>query len=160
MAGPVVGALYLVDAAGSRARIARLAAIGRSRSTSSAGHVVRNGAGRLGRASNLAVVLTVGLAAMALSATIVAALARARARSGAGLSTLAPAVALGLVVDELVPAELGRASRHRARAGSTRHRAPPDVLPDLSAAIRSIEEGGSADDAAERLRGIAVDLRD
>jgi signal transduction histidine kinase len=162
MAGPVVGALYLVDAAGSRARIARLAAIGAvalylvgwamSYATAQDDWVVLR---------NLAVVLTVGLAAMALSATIVAALARARARSGAGLSTLAPAVALGLVVDELVPGRtrtrLTAIERERARLATELH---ADVLPDLSAAIRSIEEGGSADDAAERLRGIAVDLRD
>jgi signal transduction histidine kinase len=98
---------------------------------------------------------------MALSATIAGALARARARSGAGLSTLAPAVALGLVVDELVPGRtrtrLTAIERERARLATELH---ADVLPDLSAAIRSIDEGGSAVDAAERLRGIAVDLRD
>ena len=162
VAGPVVGALYLVAAAGSRARIARFAAIGAvalylvgwavSYATAQNDWVVLR---------NLAVVLTVGIAAVAFSATIAAALARARARSGADSSTLASAVVLGLVVDELVPGRnrtrLTAVERERARLATELH---ADVLPDLSAAIRSIEEGGSADDAAERLRGIAVDLRD
>jgi signal transduction histidine kinase len=162
VAGPVVGALYLVAAAGSRARIARFAAIGAvalylvgwavSYATAQNDWVVLR---------NLAVVLTVGIAAVAFSATIAAALARARARSGADSSTLAPAVVLGLVVDELVPGRnrtrLTAVERERARLATELH---ADVLPDLSAAIRSIEEGGSADAAAERLRGIAVDLRD
>jgi hypothetical protein len=120
VAGPVVGALYLVAAAGSRARIARFAAIGAvalylvgwavSYATAQNDWVVLR---------NLAVVLTVGIAAVAFSATIAAALARARARSGADSSTLAPAVVLGLVVDELVPGRnrtrLTAVERERAR---------------------------------------------
>ena len=162
VAGPVVGALYVIDAAGSRVRIARFAAIGAvalylvgwavSYATAQDDWVVLR---------NLAVVLTVGIAAVAFSATLASAFARARARSGVGLSTLAPAVALGMVVDEFVPGRnrtrLTAIERERARLATELH---ADVLPDLSAAIRAIEEGGSADEAARRLRAIAVDLRD
>jgi signal transduction histidine kinase len=162
VAGPIVGVLYVVDAAGSRARIARFVAIGAvtlylvawaaSYATAQDDWVVLR---------NLAVVLTIGIAAVAFAGTIASAFARARARSGAGSSTLAPAVVLGMVVDELVPGRnrtrLTAIERERARLATELH---TDVLPDLSAAIRSIEEGGSADEAAQRLRAIAVDLRD
>lgn len=161
LAGPVVGALYLVDGVGTRSRITRFAAIGMvtlylvgwaaSYATAQDDWVVIR---------NLAVALTVGIAAVAFSATIASAFARARARSGAGLSTLAPAIVLGLV-DELVPGRnqtrLTAIEREHARLATDLH---ADVLPDLSAAIRTIEEGGSADEAAQRLRAIAVDLRD
>ncbi len=162
VAGPVVGALYVVAAAGPRARIARFAAIG-AVAAYLVGWAVSYATAQDDWVAlrNLSVVLTVGIAAVAFSATVASAFARARARSGAGLSTLAPAVALGLVVDELVPGRtrtrLTAIERERARLATELH---ADVLPDLSAAIRSIEEGGSAVDAAERLRGIAVDLRD
>ena len=162
LAGPVVGVLYVVDAAGSRARIARFVAIGAvslylvgwaaSYATAQDNWVALR---------NLAVVLTFGIGAVAFTATIAAAFARARARSGASLSTLAPAVALGMVVDELVPGRnrtrLTAIERERARLATELH---ADVLPDLSAAIRSIEEGGSADESAQRLRAIAADLRE
>ncbi len=162
LAGPVAGVLYVVAAAGSRARIARFVAIGAvtfyllawgaSYATAQDDWVVLR---------NLAVLLTVGIAAVAFAATLASAFARAQARSGASMSTRAPAVALGLVVDELVPGRtrtrLTAIERERARLATELH---ADVLPDLSAAIRSIEEGGSADEAAERLRAIAADLRD
>ena len=162
MAGPVVGALYFVAATGSGARIARFAAIGVV-ALYLVGWAVSYATGQDDWVvfRNLAVVLTVGIAAVAFSVTIASAFARARARSGADSSTLAPTVVLGLVVDELVPGRnrtrLTAIERERARLATELH---ADVLPDLSAAIRSIEDGGSADEAAERLRGIAVDLRD
>lgn len=162
LAGPALAALYVVDAAGSTARIARFVAIGAvtlylvgwaaSFATAQDDWVALR---------DLAVVLTVGIAAVAFAATIASAFARARARSGASLSTVAPVVALGLVVDEFVPGRnrtrLTAIERERARLATELH---ADVLPDLSAAIRAIEEGGSADEAAQRLRAIAVDLRD
>ncbi len=162
LAGPIVGALYAVDATRQMARIARFVAIG-AVSLYLVGWAASYATARGDWVAlrNVAVVLTVGIAAVAFSATIASAFARARARSGGGLSTLAPAVALGLVVDDLVPGRnrtrLTAIERERARLATELH---ADVIPDLSATIRSIEEGGSADEAAQRLRAIAADLRE
>lgn len=162
LGGPLVGVLYVVDTAGSWARIARFVAIG-AVTLFLLGWAASYAAAQDDWVAirNLAVVLTIGIAGVAFTGAIASALARARARSGAGLSALAPAVALGLVVDEFVPGRnqtrLTAIERERARLATELH---ADVLPDLSAAIRSIEQGGSADEAAQTLRAIAADLRD
>lgn len=111
---------------------------------------------------DLSVTLTLGLGMLGLATTIRLAVLRARARSSdSSLGQMAPVVELGLVVDELVPGRsrtrLTAIERERARLANDLH---ADVLPDLSAVIRSIEEGTSPDEAAQRLQHIAAELRE
>lgn len=162
LAGPLVGALYVVAIARPTARTARLIVLaavalyllvwGLSYATAQDDWIMLR---------DLSAAITLGLGAVALGATFLSASARARARTGAALSSLSPVAALSLVIDELVPGRnrtrLTAIERERARLATELH---ADVLPDLSAVIRSIEGGASAEQAAERLRGIAAELRD
>jgi signal transduction histidine kinase len=105
------------------------------------------------------VIVTLGLGAMALSVTLRAAALRARARA-IGPASVPLAAMVGLVADELIPGRsrtrLSAIERERARLANELH---GDVLSDLSAVIRTMEEGASPEAAAERLRSIAADLR-
>ncbi len=102
------------------------------------------------------VIVTLGLGAMALSATLRAAALRARARA-IDPASVPLAVMVGLVADELIPGRprtrLSAIERERAKLANELH---ADVLPDLSAVIRSIEGGASPEASAERLRSIAA----
>lgn len=106
-------------------------------------------------------VLSVVFAIAAAASTMASAFARARARSTASPATLSSTAAVGLIADEFIPGRsrtrLTAIERERARLATELH---ADVLPDLSAVIRSVEDGASAQEAAERLRGIAAELRD
>lgn len=162
LSGPLVGALFLAAATRPRPMAARLLVL----ATGAAVLLVwafwyMSARDDWGTVRDLSTVFAVGLALMALGATVQTALNRARARSGAALSNVSPVVALGLIVDELVPGRsrtrLTAVERERARLATELH---ADVIPNLSAVIRAIEEGASAVEAAERLRGIAVEIRE
>ncbi len=164
LGGPLIGALYVVAAARPVARNARWIVLGTGAAFLLVWGVSYVTAGEDWRIlRDLSVAVSLALAAVALGVTVRSAFARARARTGTGtpLSTLSPVAALGLVVDELVPGRsrtrVTAIERERARLATELH---ADVLPDLSAVIRSIEEGASGEQAAERLRGIAAELRD
>lgn len=111
------------------------------------------------RAAGVLTSLVLGalMAAIPLSTAI----KRARSRSAQGLAGLPLAVAVGAVVDELVPGRtrtrLSAIERERARLATELH---ADVLPDLSDVIRSIEEGDSSRAAPDRLRAISAELRE
>lgn len=160
-AGPLVGASFVVAATRPRATSARLFVLATGAVVLVAwGFWFVSARDDWPLLRDLSTVLAASLALGALGATLQAAMIRARARSGAALPTISAAVALGLVVDELVPGRsrtrLTAIERERARLADELH---ADVLPDLSVVIRSIEEGASAKEAAERLRGIATELR-
>ncbi len=162
LAGPLVGALFLVASARPRPAGARIvvAATGIAVIVAWAFWFLtaRDDWVLLRDAS---AGLSIGLALVAGGATVNSALARARARSGASISSRSMTVAFGLVADELVPGRsrtrLSAIERERSRLATELH---ADVLPDLTAVIQSIEEGASPEEAAERLRGIATELRD
>ena len=104
---------------------------------------------------------SLALGALGAAMSLSRAIERARSRSAQSLAGLPLAVAVGAVVDELVPGRtrtrLSAIDRERARLATELH---ADVLPDLSDVIRSIEEGGAAPTAAERLRAISAELRE
>ncbi len=107
------------------------------------------------------VLVSFALGGLGTAITLSRAIERARSRSERGLAGLPLAVAVGAVVDELVPgrarARLTAIERERARLATELH---ADVLPDLSDVIRSIEEGDSPGAAADRLRAISAELRE
>jgi signal transduction histidine kinase len=161
LGGPIVGALYvrastprrsirLVWAALGVLAAVLLAWVGALRGPLDDWRLIRDGS----------VIVTLGLGAMAFSATLRVAALRARAR--AILPASVPlATMVGLAADELIPGRsrtrLSAIERERARLANELH---ADVLPDLSAVIRSIEEGASPEASAERLRSIAADVRE
>ena len=107
------------------------------------------------------VLASLALGALGAATSLSSAIRRARSRSAQGLAGLPLAVAVGVVVDELVPGRtrtrLSAIERERARLATELH---ADVLPDLSDVIRSIEEGDSPRAAADRLRAISAELRE
>jgi signal transduction histidine kinase len=160
LGGPIVGALYVM-ASMPRSRRLTWAAFGVLAAALVAWawafvapledwRVIRDGS----------VIVTLGLGAMVLSATLRTAVLRARAGAIGPASDPVAAMARGLA-DELIPGRsrtrLSAIERERARLANELH---ADVLPDLSAVIRSIEGGGSPEASAERLRSIAAELRD
>lgn len=162
VAGPLVGALCVAGSARLRPRPAKLLVF-----VTGAGLVLVWAAASAiliedwGLVLDISVTASVSLGATALGANIASAIARARARSGMSLSILPMVVATGRVVDELIPGRsrtrLTAIERERARLATQLH---SDVLPDLSAVIRSIEEGTSPEQAAERLRYITNEIRE
>ena len=107
------------------------------------------------------VLVSLALGALGTAISVSAAVKRARSRSAQGLAGLPLAVAVGAVLDELVPGRtrtrLSAIERERARLATEIH---ADVLPDLSDVIRSIEEGDASRTAADRLRAISAELRE
>ena len=161
LGGPLVGALYVLASTPCRSLRVVLVAIGVLAAVLLAWvwaflapledwRSIRDGS----------VIVTLGLGAMALSATLRAAALRARARA-IGSASVPLAAMVDLVADELIPGRsrtrLSAIERERARLANELH---SDVLPDLSAVIRAMEEGASPEAAAERLRDIAAELRE
>ena len=104
---------------------------------------------------------SLALGALGTAISVSGATERARSRSAQGLAGLPLALAVGAVVDELVPGRtrtrLSAIERERARLATELH---ADVLPDLSDVIRSIEEGDSSRTPVDRLRAISTELRE
>jgi signal transduction histidine kinase len=104
---------------------------------------------------------SLALGALGAATSLSRAIERARSRSAQRLAGLPLPVAVGAIIDELVPGRtrtrLSAIERERARLATELH---ADVLPDLSDVIRSIEEGDSPRAAADRLRAISAELRE
>lgn len=160
--GPAVGALWVATVLRLAPARAALVMLGTSALFALAWSVAFVGALEdWALLRDMSIALSAILVVVAAAVTLASALDRAQARSTAPMATLSPAVAVGLIADELIPGRsrtrLTAIERERAQLANELH---ADVLPDLSAVIRSIEEGASGQEAAERLRGIAADLRD
>ncbi len=160
LAGPVAGALYASD---RRRRIHPRAAILAAGVV--AAMLVVWGTAYLTRLADwrllpqLSVLATAALACLGLAGMVTRAWHRARARLTS--TDLSAGTIAGALADELVPGRartrLRAIERERRRLADELH---ADVLPDLSAVIRDIDAGATRQDAARRLRGIAVELRD
>lgn len=103
-----------------------------------------------------------GLVALGAAAALRQALWRARTRlTRAGSHSPSTFVLLASTLDELVPgrarARLSAMDRERSAIASDLH---ADVLPDLSAIIKSVEAGMDNVEAAARLRSVTAELRE
>lgn len=104
----------------------------------------------------------VGLVALGTVAVLRQALWRARTRRTlAGDDSPSAFVLAASTLDELVPgrarARLSAMERERSAIASDIH---ADVLPDLSAIIKSVEAGMDKEEAAARLRSVSAELRE